>query len=134
MPLNLVDTTKEPIVKWVHFWIDPKTQRKIDNPDSIEGLEKVEFGIKVLSSKDIQSINDQVYESDRGGHANFKIGKATKLKILKAVKFCKNVGDVDDAEKEIRFTEAIYEHLPGWLSDWLVEQVNDINNLTPDLD
>ncbi len=135
MPLRLI-TTKE--LNWFYIYFHKETQDPwlVDdenNPiDPDENMEKSGFGLALLSSGDMSTISNKLYSTSRKGKSQFEYGTASKSKTLVACKKVTNVGDVEDPEQEIDFTSKMFDTLPPWVSERLLDEINTVNNLTED--
>lgn len=136
MPLKTVDTNLE----WIPIHFDSQTQRpwalneEGEPIEPSEGMETAYFGLKRITAREIRDITNRMYKIGRKGSSSFEYGTAAYQKILTACKRCKNVGNIDDPEKELPFTEKLLDNLPPWVSDKLLDEINERNNLTPELE
>lgn len=134
MPLKLIDT--QAAIEWFPIYFDLETQNPWpvdDNNAPISPnskMDKAEFGLKRLSTRDMSRISNELYSMDRKGQSKFQYGTASEGKILAACKVCKNVGEDDDPNSEIEFKRSILHQLPNWVSDKLMDHINEVNNLT----
>jgi hypothetical protein len=134
MPLKTIDTS----VEWYQIHFDGVTQIPwlIDNDgepiDPTEVMETAYFGLKRITTREFRDITNRMYKISRKGGSSFEYGTAAYQKILAACKKCRNVGDGTDPEKEIPFTEKLLDELPQWVSDKLLDKINEMNSLTPE--
>jgi hypothetical protein len=138
MPLKLIT---EPQIEWFCVYYNEETQE----PWSEEDDEKVladapdkstmgtaSFGLVLLTAGDMYKITNRLYSVDRKGKSKFEYGTASKEKVLAACPKVKNVGDVTDPEQETKFTPKMYDGLPNWVVEQVLERVNEMNNLMPE--
>lgn len=134
MPLKMVDS----VVEWypIHFDLTTQTPWVVDadgepiSPN--ENMETAFFGLKRITTREMREITNKMYKLGRKGSSSFEYGTAAYQKILAACKKCRNVGDTSDPEKEMPFTEKLLDELPQWVSDRLLEKINEMNSLTPE--
>lgn len=143
MPLRLI--TKEQELEWFPIYYNEETQDpwpteiddngkeiplEVDDETTKMGISR--FGLRRLASGDITKITNRLYSVNKKGKSSFEYGTASQQKILAACERAKNVGDVTDPNKELTFTQSILERLPNWVSDKLLEKINEMNNLAPE--
>lgn len=98
--------------------------------DATLGIEVAFFGLRKLSTGDMTRISNRVYQMDRKGQSSFQYGTAAVEKILAACRKVKNVGEVNDPDREVQFSRNILESLPQWVNDRLTDKINAMNNLS----
>lgn len=136
MPLKSVDLNLE----WypIHFNSLTQTPWSLDEEgepvNPTEEMEAAHFGLKRITTREFRDITNRMYKVGRKGSSSFEYGTAAFQKILAACKKCRNVGDTDDPEKEVPFTEKLLEGMPQWVSDRLLDKINEMNSLTPEME
>jgi len=140
MSLKLI--TKEQELDWwkIHYneetqepWTPEDDDRVLRDKDA-PAIGTASFGLRPLSAGDMAKITNQLYSVNRKGQSQFEYGTAAKAKVLSACVKVKNIGDVTDPEEEAPFTSKLYDMLPQWVADKLLDEINERNNLTSDED
>lgn len=137
MPLKHIETTT---LEWydIHFnnitqapWPLNEAREPIE---PTEDLEVASFGLKRITTREFRDITNRMYRIGGKGKSSFEYGTAAYHKILVACKKCRNVGDTDDPSKEFPFTEKVLDKLPQWVSDRLLDVINEMNSLNVEIE
>lgn len=132
-------------VVWFDFFNDPKTDTEVKgevNEKLVESgeVEKVTVGLKPLTFDEINQFHDKaanVKLEMRKGKAGvttptFKYSDYVARKLHAAIKEWKGI--IDDAGKIEPITLENVKCLPGWIGERLVDLVDDMNSLGPELE
>lgn len=140
MRLKPVDAEQELV--WIEFEVDPQTGARIIVDEngkrkyskSTQDPEIVRFGLKFLTTGESNTITDEVYKTQ----TNFKAGqrsgsiestidhsKLVEMKLAAAI--VKWEGILDTKGNVAPISRETIQMLPAWLTDSLLEVVNDMN-------
>lgn len=148
MRLKPVDAAEQELI-WVDFEVDAETSARIILDEkgnrkystSTKPPEIIRFGLKFLSTGESNAITDEVYKTQ----TNFKAGqrsgsiestidhsKLVEMKLAAAI--VKWEGILDAKGDPAPVSRETIQMLPAWVSDSLLEVVNDMNVVSEKLE
>ena len=139
MPLKYIEAAT---LEWVDIYFNNVTQQPwhlnkegepFEHTDADE-MEVASFGLKRITTREFRDITNRMYRIGGKGKSSFEYGTAAYHKILAACKKCRNVGDTNDPEREMPFTEKVLDALPQWVSDRLLDVINEMNSLNVEME
>lgn len=138
MPLQLISDqpTAAELFEYI-IYIDPKTGKewadKDQNGDPIgEGYEEAKFWLADLPANKVNRIRDELYSFKTDGTSILKIGLSVEKKIQAAVKKWDGVTDFKGNPAPI--TPKALGQLPSWVQNRLIDKINELNSLSPELE
>ena len=123
--------------KWFTLKVDVETGANLPDQAEGDGVEEIRICLKYLSGGELDSLQDRrittrVRGSRGTAETDFKYSDFAAQKRALAVEEWEGVIDEDTGEK-LAITPANMKLLDGWLCEWLIDTIDEMNNLGEEL-